>query len=109
MAVAASKGLATPVAGPVGALMSAARKRRLIGGWLATVPVTMPAGAPTAAAATKEPTAGPVGAFVLAATKEGPIEGWGRTAVVAPVVVPAGAPTTATTSTARSREAAAVA
>jgi hypothetical protein len=57
MAAAASKGLAATAAGPMGALAPAARKREPTGGWPATMPIAVPAGAPTAATAAKEPTA----------------------------------------------------
>jgi hypothetical protein len=88
----------------MGALVPATTKRRPVGGWPATVPKAMPAGAPTTAAATKEP-AGPARALTPAATKGGPIRGWERAAAVAPAVVPAAA----TAPTTRSQEAAAVA
>jgi hypothetical protein len=54
---AASKGLAATAAGPMGALAPAARKREPTGGWPATMPIAVPAGAPTAATAAKKPTA----------------------------------------------------
>jgi hypothetical protein len=91
--VAASKGPAAPTAGPAGALASAARKRRSAGGWPTMMPVAMPAGAPTTAAAAKElaaPNAGPVGVPAPAVTQGGPTRRWGCTTAVAPMTVPTG-------------------
>jgi hypothetical protein len=45
-----------------GALTPAAKKGRPVGGWLATAPTTVPAGAPTTAAVTLA--AGPAGALM---------------------------------------------
>jgi hypothetical protein len=70
-----------------GALVSAARKRKPVGGWPATVPTVVPARTPTAVVAAKEP-----------------VEGWGHVALV----VPAGASTAMTAPTTCSLEAATI-
>jgi hypothetical protein len=57
------------------------------------VPMAVPEGAPTAAAAAKEPATpavGPAGALAPAVTEGGPTEGCGHAAVVAPAVVTEG-------------------
>jgi hypothetical protein len=100
--MAASKGPATPAVGPAGVLVSAVRKKRPSGGWLAAVLVPVPARAPTVAVVAKEPAAGPMGALAPAAMERGPTERWGCAAV------PAGAPAAMMAPTARSWEAAAV-
>jgi hypothetical protein len=91
----ASKGPATPVAGLVGALALAARKRRPTGGWLVKAHAAVSVGAPMAATADKEPTAPAAGALTPAVKKGRPVGGWGHAAVVAPVAVPTRAPTVA--------------
>jgi hypothetical protein len=86
---AASKRLAALVAGLVGVLAPAVRKRRPARGWPATVPM----GALMAVATAKEPaapTTGPTGVLAPATTKGGSVGGWGC------VAVPMAAPATAT-------------
>jgi hypothetical protein len=102
-----SKGPTAPATGPTGALTLAARRRRPVGGWPATVPTAVLAGAPMAATAAKEraaPTAGPAGVLTPAAMKGVSAEAWGRV-----TAVPGGAPAATTTPTTHSQDAAAAA
>jgi hypothetical protein len=74
-------------------LAPTARKGRSVGGWPATVPIAVHAGAPTVAAAARVPvalTTGLAGALVPTAMEGGPTGGWER--AVAPAA--ATAPTT---------------
>jgi hypothetical protein len=86
---AVSKRLAALVAGLVGVLAPAVRKRRPARGWPATVPM----GALMAVATAKEPAAPTTGVLAPATTKGGSVGGWGC------VAVPMAAPATATVPT----------